>query len=108
MYDKSALIKKYFITEINRLVSIYGFISCIEKTINEKAKIVSSSERLRFNIENDTIKNSLDFQLTKVNGANAEIIDKKIHHFSVTKIGKKRKKHNGTVRNINDKKPAKL
>ena len=89
-------------------MSIYGFISCIKKTINEKAQILSSSEQLRFNIENDTIKNSLDFQLTKVNGANAEIIDKKIHHFSVTKIGKKRKKHNGTVRNINDKAPAKL
>ena len=40
----------------------------------------------------DTIKNSLDFNLTKINGSLPAIRGKKVHNFSFTEIGTKRKK----------------
>ena len=55
------------------------------------------------------IKNSLDFQLKKVNGTNVLLTDKEIYNFSQTKAGKKRKRLiHGTYRNHNGKKTAKL
>ena len=69
LYDKSNLIKES-ITEINKLISIYGSISYFGKKINKIAEIISSNKPLEFDVEKDTIKNSLDFQLTKTNGTN--------------------------------------
>ena len=63
LYNKSNLIKKLFITELNKLIPIYGSISYFEKkTINELAQIASASKPLVFNIEKDAIKNSFDSQ----------------------------------------------
>lgn len=63
LYNKSNLIKKLFITELNKLIPIYGSISYFEKKpINELAQIASSSKPLVFNAEKDAIKNSFDFQ----------------------------------------------
>ena len=93
LYDKCNLIKKSFITELNKLIPIYGFISYFEKkTFNELAQIVSSSKPLEFNIEKDAIKNYPGFQLTRVNSTNVTLTDKKDYDFSITKIGKKRKR----------------
>ena len=58
--------------------------------VNDLAQIVSSSKPPEFNIEKDAIKNSLDFQLTRVNGTNVTLTDRKVQDFSITKIGKKR------------------
>ena len=52
-------------------------------------QIAFSSELLECDIENDTITNPFNFQL---NGTNVEIIDKRKHDFSVTKLGNKRQK----------------
>ena len=62
------------------------------KNVNELAQIVSSSKPLEFNIEKDTIKNYLGFQLTRVNSKNVMLTEKKVHDFSMTKINKKRKR----------------
>ena len=62
-----------------------------------------SNNPLELNIKKDTIKNSLDFQLTKFNITNITLIDKKIHCFSITKTGKKRKETKyGSFRNNNN------
>ena len=66
LYDKSNLIIESFLTEINKLISIYGSISYFGKI----AEIISSNKPLEFDVKKDTIKNSLDFQLTKINGTN--------------------------------------
>lgn len=60
--------------------------------VNELAQVAFSSEPLEFNIEKAAIKSSLYFQLTNVNGTNVMLTDKKGHDFSITKIGKKRKR----------------
>ena len=93
LYDKSNLIKQTFVTEMNKLLSIYGSISYFDKKgRNETAQIISFNDPLKFFLSNDTVKNSLDFKLTKINGSRQQIKDKKVYNFSFTEIGTKRKK----------------
>ena len=92
LYDKSNVIEQTFVTEINKLISVYGFISFFNtKSVNEKVQIVSFNNPLKFTVLKDTIKNTLDFQLTKIDGNLPKLNDKKIHHFSLTEVGKKEK-----------------
>ena len=102
LYDKSNLIKQTFVTEINKLLSIYGSISYFDKKgRNETTQIISFNDPLKFFLSNDTVKNSLDFKLTKINGSLPAIRDKKVHNFSFTEIGTKRKKHmNGPIETV--------
>ena len=65
----------------------------IKKGTNEAAQIISFNNPLKFFVSNDTVKNSLDFKLTKINGSIPVIRDEKVHNFSFTEIGTKRKKH---------------
>ena len=50
------------------------------KKINKIAKVISSSKPIEFNVKKDTIKNSLDFQMTKVSGTNVLLTDKNIYN----------------------------
>ena len=69
MYEKSNVIEQTFVTEINKLMSVYGSISFFnKKSINENVQLVSLNNRLKFTVLKDTIKNTLDFQLTKIDG----------------------------------------
>ena len=78
MYDKSNLIEESFVTEINELISVYGSISYFGKKLDEIVEIVSSNNPLEFNIKKNTVRNSLNFHLAKVNCTNITLIDKKI------------------------------
>lgn len=60
-------------------------LAILEKNVHELAQIARML--LEFKIEKDTIKNSLDFQLT-----NVTLTDKKVHEFSIAKIGRKGKR----------------
>ena len=51
LYDKSNLIEESFITEINKLISVYGSISYFGKKLDEIAEIVSSNNPLEFNVK---------------------------------------------------------
>ena len=51
LYNKSNLIKESFITDINKLISIYGSISYFGKKINKIAKVTSSNKPLEFNVK---------------------------------------------------------
>ena len=50
------------------------------KKIKKIAKVISSSKPIEFNVKKDTIKNSLDFQMTKVNGTNVLLTDKNVYN----------------------------
>ena len=92
LYDKSNMIEQTFITEINKLISVYGSISYFDKkSINEAVETVSFNNPLKFSVVKNTIKSTLDFQLTKINRNLPVLNDKKIHNFSFTEIGNKRK-----------------
>ena len=93
LYDKSDLVKETFITELNRKVLIYDFISYFnKKTENEIFRIVPPENYLNFYVERDAIKNNLNFQLTSVSGPLPKLKDKKVYNFSLSQIGEKRKR----------------
>lgn len=55
-----------------------------KKLMNQdKLYLVSSSKPLEFNIAKDAIKSSLGFQLTRINGTNVSLTDKKVHNFFI-------------------------
>ena len=92
LYDKSYLIKKTFFTAINKTLSIYGSFSNFSGKIAEKEiKLLDVSNFLKFYIERRSLKKSFNFQLAHINRKNPKIKDKKIHNFSITRLGKKRK-----------------
>ena len=92
LYDKSNIIEQTFITEINKLISVYGSTSYFnKKAVNEIVQKISFNNPLKFLVSRDTIKNTLDFQLTKIDGNLPKLNDKKIYNFSMTEIGTKRK-----------------
>ena len=92
LYDKSKIIEQTFITEINKLIFVYGSTSYFnKKTANEIVQIISFNRPLKFLVSKDTIKSTLDFQLTKIDGNLPKLNGKKIYNFSLTEIETKRK-----------------
>ena len=56
-YDKSNVIEQTFVTEINKLISVYGFLSFFNtKSVNKKVQIVSFKNPLKFTVLKDMIK----------------------------------------------------
>ena len=84
--------KQTFTTEINKLLSLYGSISYFDKKdTNETAQIISFKDPLKFFLSNDTVKKSLDFKLTKINGSLPKTRDKKFITFRLQKLVQKEK-----------------
>ena len=93
LYDKSNLIKKTFITAINKQLSLYGSFSYFSgKTGISNLKLLTSSDFLKFLVEKKSLKSNLKLQLAQIDGSEVKTSDNKIHHFSITKLGKRRKK----------------
>ena len=97
LYNKNNMTEQTFKTEINTLISVYGSISYFDKkSINVElveiwVQIVSFNGKLKLSVVKNKIKNTLDFQLTKINGTPSVLNDKKIHSFSFTEKGSTRK-----------------
>ena len=92
LYDKSFLIKKTFITAINKKLSLYGSFSYFSgKTAKEELKLLDVSNFIKLYIEKRSLKINLKFQLAHIDGRNPKKKDKKIHNFSITRLGRKRK-----------------
>ena len=87
------IIEQTFITEINKLRSIYGSISYFSKKgVNEIVQIISFNNPLKFLVSRSTIKKALDFQLTKIDENLPTLSDKKVYNFSLTEIRTKSKR----------------
>ena len=69
LYNKSNMIEQTFVTEINKLIPVYGSISYFgKKSRKEAVEIVSFDNPLKFSVVKDTIKNTWTFQLIKIDG----------------------------------------
>ena len=66
-------------------------VTSAKKAVNVIFKIVSPEEFLKFYVDKDASKNSLNVQLTNICGDIAKVKDSKIYNFSLTGIGEKRK-----------------
>ena len=81
-YNKNNMIEQTFIAEINKLISVYGSISYFnKKSVNQAVEIVSFDNPLKFSVVKNTIKNTLSFQLTKIDGTLPILKDKKYISF---------------------------
>ena len=92
MHDKSDLIKDRFIRALNKNYQfMVKLVTSAKKAVNVIFKIVSPEEFLKFYVDKDASKNSLNVQLTNICGDIAKVKDSKIYNFSLTGIGEKRK-----------------
>ena len=53
--------------------------------------MLTSSNFLKFFVEKDSLKSNSKLQLADVNGSDVTTNDKKIHHWSIAKLGKRKK-----------------
>ena len=71
---------------------MYGSFSYFSgKTAEKEIKLLDVSKFFRILYKKKHLKKSLKFQLAYIDGKNPKIKDNKIHNFSITRIGKKRK-----------------
>ena len=96
IYDRSAVVKQSFITELNKFLPIYYLVSNFSEK-KGKNKIVSSQNRQKFFIEKTTEKDNLSLQITKVSRKEIQTTDNTVHNFQIAKIGKKRKQKMNVV-----------
>ena len=54
--------------------------------------MLNSNDFLKFLVEKKSLKSNLRLQLAQIDGSEVKTSDNKIHHFSITKLGKRRKK----------------
>ena len=93
LYDKSNLIKKTFITAINKQLSLYDFFSYfLGKNWDFKPKIVNFERFFKVPRRKKSLKSNLKLQLAQIDGSEVKTSDNKIYHFLITKLRKRRKK----------------
>ena len=72
---------------------MYGSFSYfLGKTGISNLKLLTSSDLLKFIIEEKSLESNLKLRLAQLNGSEVKTSDNKIQHFSITKLGKRRKK----------------
>ena len=62
------------------------------KTSISNLKLLNSNNFLKFLVEKKSLKSNLRLQLAQIDRLEVKTSDNKIHHFSITKLGKRRKK----------------
>ena len=92
LYDKSNAIKKIFVTAIDKELLLYGSSSYFSgKTSIKNIKLIDVINRLKFLVEKKLLKDNLKLKIAYVNGSDVNTENKKIHDFSMTKLGKRKK-----------------
>ena len=54
-------------------------------------ELINATDSLKFLVEKKSLKDNLKLQVAHVNGSDVKTYDKKIHDFSITKLGKRTK-----------------
>ena len=62
------------------------------KTGISNLKLLTSSDFLKFLVEKKSLKSNLKLQLVQIDGSEVKTSGNKIPHFSIKKLGKRRKK----------------
>ena len=93
LYDLENLIKPTFTTELQKEFSIYGLISFSGETKKDnKLKLVTSPNKLKFEITKDTYKNHMKFELSKVHSKKTfNVVSDYILNFSMLRSKKQKR-----------------
>ena len=93
LYDRSNIIKKTFVTEVNDFLTImcsFGYFGNITNT--HKINLISAKNAQKFYIEKYTNRDKLDFQLKHVSGTELVTHDNKIYEFLLTRLKSPKKR----------------
>ena len=91
LYDDGNLISNTFFTELNKKIQAYGYISLLYNNSNER--LITSRNRLKFNVLVDTERELLTLQLEDIlTPKTIETTDSKIKFFSILATGEMNKK----------------
>ena len=72
---------------------MYGSFSYfLGKTGISNLKLLTLNDFLKFLVEKKSLKSNLKLQLAQIDGSEVKTNHNKIHHFPITKLGKRRKK----------------
>ena len=74
LYDLENMIKKTFVTELNKEFSIYGLITFSGGNKDNKKLLIKPSKNLKFEVKNGPYKTSISFELGKVQGKNRIVL----------------------------------
>ena len=78
LYDNSNIIKETFISEINKKVPLIGSISYFDKVnADDKIKLITSKNRLKFEPRENSLLEYLAFQLQPIFGNEKKKSEKK-------------------------------
>ena len=92
MYDRSAIIKKTSVPELNEFLPIMRSFGYFGKTINKhNVNLISAKNAQKFYVQKYAIKDKLDFQLKHVSGTKLETADNKVHEILITRLRKSKK-----------------
>ena len=92
LYDKSNVIKRKFITALNKELSLYGSITYFSgKKAAKKIRLLDTSNHLKFLIDKRTVQQDLKLHLAYVNSTEVKTTDQKIYNFSIVWLGKRQR-----------------
>ena len=95
LYDRSNIIKKTFVNEINKFLPIMCSLSYFGKTTDiQNIDLISSKNAQKFCIEKNTIRDRLGFELKHVSGIDLETDDNKLYEILFTRLSKSKKSMN--------------
>ena len=79
LYDRGNFVKTSFISELHKFISIYGQLSYFAKKKKKKKhkSLISPTNTVKFEIEKNCFKDSLNCKLKKLSEQGADILDLK-------------------------------
>ena len=95
LYDRSNIIKKTFVNEINEFLPIMCSFGYFGKTTDiQNIDSNSSKSAQKFYIEKNTIRDRVGFELKHVSGTDLETDDNKLYEILFTRLSKSKKSMN--------------
>ena len=83
LYNKSNIVKKSFLTELNKFLSIFDSITFSGHVKNKLLLLVSSEKPIELFLDADKLKKSPELQLTKIGETFPQTKDNNIHEFCI-------------------------
>ena len=92
LYDRSNIIKKTFVNEINEFLPIMCSFGYFGKTTDiQNIDLISSKNAQKVYIEKNAIRDRLDFELKHASGTGLETDDNKLYEILFTRVSKSKK-----------------
>ena len=85
LHDLDSLIKKTYITKLDRNILMYALLTYLGETIStDEVDLITPKKKIRFNFQNDTYKSQIALELARVKDEEViKVANKKIWNFGI-------------------------